>query len=331
MLPRMLLHKQPGSGQISRTKLESRVAMFVRGDWTELVRASELCDAQASVVRRRSRRRSNNDVEKRVARAEMFVHMGELSSARQALMGAAVAPGNQATYDRLTDDARRPARPRDPLPDEILNSQPVVRFDLDEDRFCRNLRSSRRGVAAGPSGMTTEHLRPLLEDVRGMKLLSKLAALLAKAQVSDVAIQMICLGRLTALSKPDGGVRGIVAGDVIRRLVAPTMAQQLQKAVEEATAPFQYALSTKAGCECVAHALQGLTQLHPETTITSIDGIGAFYLISRESMLTGLSRVDGGQAALPFVRLFYGSPSEYLWEDDAGTVHRIPQGEGGEL
>ena len=41
-------------------------------------------------------------------------------------------------------------------------------------------------------------------------------------------------------------------------------------------------------------------------------------------MLTGLIRVEGGQAALPFVRLFYGSPSEYLWEDDAGTVHRIP-------
>ena len=97
--------------------------------------------------------------------------------------------------------------------------------------------------------MTTEHLRPLLEDVQGMKLLSKLAALLAKAQVPDIAIQMIRLGRLTALSKPDGGVRGIVAGDVIRRLVARTMAQQLQKAVEVATAPFQYALSTKAGCE----------------------------------------------------------------------------------
>ena len=34
--------------------------------------------------------------------------------------------------------------------------------------------------------------------------------------------------------------------------------------------------------------------------------------------------------ALPFVRMFYGRPSEYLWEDDSGTVHRIPQGEGGE-
>ena len=28
--------------------------------------------------------------------------------------------------------------------------------------------------------------------------------------------------------------------------------------------------------------------------------------------------------------MFYGSPSEYLWEDNEGTVHRIPQGEGGE-
>ena len=146
-----------------------------------------------------------------------------------------------------------------------------------------------------------------------------LAAFLAKAQIPDVATQMIHIGRLTALSKPDGGVRGVVAGDIIRRLVARTMAQQLQQAVEVATAPFQFALSTKAGCECVAHAFQGLTQLHPDTTITSIDGISAFDLISRESMLTGLTGVDGGQAALPFVRLFYGSRCR----------DRIPQGEGG--
>ena len=37
-----------------------------------------------------------------------------------------------------------------------------------------------------------------------------------------------------------------MAGDAIRRSVARTMAQQLQKAVEVATAPFQYALSTKS-------------------------------------------------------------------------------------
>ena len=70
-------------------------------------------------------------------------------------------------------------------------------------------------------------------------------------------------------------VRGIVAGDVVRRLVSRTIAQQLSAAVETATAPHQCALSTKAGTECIAHVLQSLTELHPEATVTLIDGIGA--------------------------------------------------------
>ena len=97
-----------------------------------------------------------------------------------------------------------------------------------------------------------------------------------------------------------------------------------------ATSPHQYALSTRAGCECIAHALQGLTELDPRATVTSIDGVSAFDLISRGAMMTGLMRVEGGSAALPFVRMFYGALSEYFWEDSCGTVHTIPQGEGGE-
>ena len=47
-------------------------------------------------------------------------------------------------------------------------------------------------------------------------------------------------------------------------------------------------------------------------------------------MLTGLRGVEGGNSSLPFVRVFHGSPSEHLWEDDFGETHSIPQGEGGE-
>ena len=36
----------------------------------------------------------------------------------------------------------------------------------------------------------------------------------------------------------DGGVKGIVVGDILRRLVARTMAKQFSKKVEAATAPF---------------------------------------------------------------------------------------------
>ena len=52
-------------------------------------------------------------------------------------------------------------------------------------------------------------------------------------------------------------------------------------------------------------------------TVTSIDGVGAFDMISRGAMLEGLRRVSG--AALPFTRMFHSS--EYLWEMDDGQVH----------
>ena len=136
---------------------------------------------------------------------------------------------------------------------------------------------------------------------------------------------VIRLGRMTALQKPSGGVRGIVVG-----LVGRTMAQQMSDAVKAATAPFQYALSTRAGTECIAHALQAISELNPETTILSVDGIGAFDLISRKAMLEALLTVDGGSQVLPFVRMFYGTHSQYLWEDEEGTTHVIEQGEGGE-
>ena len=104
------------------------------------------------------------------------------------------------------------------------------------------------------------------------------------------------------------------------------MAQQLSTAVSCATAPHQHALSTRPGCECIAHALQGLTEMDPRATVTWINGVSAFDLISRGAM-SGLLQVDGSSVALPFVRMFGGQLSEYLWEDSSGATHN-PQCEG---
>ena len=86
-----------------------------------------------------------------------------------------------------------------------------------------------------------------------------------------------------------------------------------------------FALSTKAGCECIPHTLQALCEMNPEATVTSVDGISAFDLVSRRAMLEGLHSVPGAKA-LPFVRMFYGQPSRHLWEDYGGTVHTTHQG-----
>ena len=45
-------------------------------------------------------------------------------------------------------------------------------------------------------------------------------------------------------------------------------------------------------------------------------------------MLQKLRDTEGANALVPFVLQFYGQQSQYLWTDDEGNVHDIPQGEG---
>ena len=119
-------------------------------------------------------------------------------------------------------------------------------------------------------------------------------------------------------------------GDFTRRLVARCFAQQKAEAFQEACSPFQFALSTRSGAESVVRLLTAALELDPESTLVSVDGVGAFDTMSRQAMLQGLRRVPGANQCLPFVRMFYSEPSEYVWHDADGTAHIIQQAEGGE-
>ena len=102
----------------------------------------------------------------RVSRAEALVHMGELSSSRQAFEGASLAPG---TDDTLVAWRRRLV-PRDAIPEHLTRSAPQVPFALDEGQLNKYLRSAKRGAAPGPSCMTVEHLHPLLDHFGDFRL-----------------------------------------------------------------------------------------------------------------------------------------------------------------
>ena len=72
--------------------------------------------------------------------------------------------------------------------------------------------------------MATDHLRPVLDNVRDSHLFFTVAEQPSRAYTPQVIVNTIRMGRMTALQKDDGGVRGIVAGDIIRRVVARTVA-----------------------------------------------------------------------------------------------------------
>ena len=190
----------------------------------------------------------------------------------------------------------------------------------------QNLRKARRGAAGGPSGMRTEHLRPLLDNIEDCNKFYDIAQAFAQAQIPDEILIATRVGQLTALEKPSGGVRSIVVGGVVRCLIAKTMSDQMMARFETATKPFQHALSTRAGCESITHIVQTATDYDARATVLSIDGVGAFDLISCRAIMTALHRMPDGDSNLPFVLPFHGRPSTHLWEDENGTVREIRLG-----
>ena len=132
--------------------------------------------------------------------------------------------------------------------------------------FLKSLKNAPRGASPGPGGCTYEQLRVLLNDSDTFELLLEAVTSLVEATIpEDIAAALMGV-RLKALSKPDGGVRAIATGCSLRRLVARTLAKQFAAEFEDECAPFQYALSTRAGTDCVEHMLRAATDLNGHAT-----------------------------------------------------------------
>ena len=99
---------------------------------------------------------------------------------------------------------------------------------------------------------------------------------------------------------------------------------QFSDEVEAACAPLQFALSTRAGTDCVGHAIRVATELNPQLTVLSIDGVGAFDHVYRASMLEKLVEVPGLRGLLPFVKTVYSSARSYDAEDSMRAGTRRP-------
>ena len=333
LLPRMLLHRRPGQRKLPKSEWRARLLAFQRGDWLQLLRnvTESLPDQEVGPAAHAASPPSPESLAAADSRrARHLVHLGELSAARRTLCSSPLAPGNADTLAELRDPARRPPQAYEPIAPELLAFQPDQHVLLRPAALLSNLQRARKAAAPGPSGHTAELIRLVLDDEADSDRFVRVAQQLAKAAVPPVVARALGLGRIVALTKPSGRVRGIVVSDFLRRLVARTLAQQFASSFHDACSPHQFALSTRSGVDAVVHALAASVELDPTASVLSVDGVGAFDTISRNAMLTGLHSVPGANACLPFVRLFYSCPSEFVWHDESGDPHTILQAEGGE-
>ena len=122
-------------------------------------------------------------------------------------------------------------------------------------------------------------LKVCLNDNDTLQLLTLAAKDFARAQ-TPATTGAFMMATMTALQKKDEGVRGTATGTSFRRLVAKSLARQFSDEVESACSPFQFALSTRAGTDCVGHAFRAATDANPLCTVLSIDRVGAYDHVS---------------------------------------------------
>ena len=182
LAPRMQLSRLHGQAQIPPAEIERRASLLRAGEWAPAGARSGPPDS----------------LEARGERAAALAHVGELSAAARALMAEPLAPSNEETLRELRDPARRPQSPRAPIPEAVLQHQPHEPVRLSWGAFV---------------GCTNENLRLLLDSEEDMQLLHHAAQRLALADVPEVIATALRLGRMVALRKPNGRVRGLVMGD----------------------------------------------------------------------------------------------------------------------
>ena len=120
----------------------------------------------------------------------------------------------------------------------------------------------------GPSGMSGERLKTVLESPSCLGLLSEVAAHFARAKISEEVVKVARLGRMTALQKLAGWVhrRGRRVPSFGREHPCPTVFES----EEAASHPFQHALHESRGVSPISFRRSQVT----ETTILSM-GFGA--------------------------------------------------------
>ena len=319
LFPQWCLRVSGKSNSQAREALKHRCQRFRTGDFRGL-HEDYLTSLSASSSERQPPIRTysaGDDVDNCKARAVRLARVGEMSRAMRALTPAPSAPFSDDTLQALRD-LHPPSDPAHNLPSWIADFSPPAPFVLGYESFRLALQRSPKLSAAGPSGMSFELLKAACSPafVDGHKALFKVVSHIAAGSVPPEVATFLAASRLSALHKPNGGVRPVAIGESLMRLGGKALCLQLRQALQDRLKPHQLGVATPAGCETTVLALRALREIKPEWGILQIDVANAFNTVSRSAIFEDLREAGGSlEALIPYCRAFYANPSPLLYSN----------------
>ena len=186
--------------------------------------------------------------------------------------------------------ALRALHPAQPQPAVDLASLPLA-DEISEDVVARALRSFPADTAPGPSGLRIQHLREAGAPGSTHSLvvhLARLVNLMAQGQACPLIAPVLAGAGLVAVPKPNGGVRPIAVGEILRRLTGKCLMQLVQEEARRTFWPTQLGVGIKSGAETGIHTVRAWTKRHEgahNKVLLKLDFSNAFNRISRCQVL----------------------------------------------
>ncbi|KAJ9453806.1 hypothetical protein DIPPA_26277 [Diplonema papillatum] len=216
------------------------------------------------------------------------------SRAVSALSAAQTAPADDATLAALME--LHPPAPE--LPDD-RSLRPVAVARPSPGVIRRVLKKMPKGTAAGPSGLSAQHLLDLW-DVSGSfkEAVADAVWALSSGRVAAAARPYLFGARLVPLVKKSGGIRPIACGEILRRVAGKVLASD--RAIKDLGANVllrsgQVGVSVKAGADAGVHAIRRVAALYRDRDVTDrgilqIDFANAFNMLRREAIIRSVNR-----------------------------------------
>ena len=172
------------------------------------------------------------------------------------------------------------------------------------------LRTVPASTAPGPSGLRAQRLRDACSLGGTGGFLEQLAATVSLLAACADAAPMLAGASPVAVPKPQGGVRPIAIGEVLRRLTGKCLMELVRRDAKDALFPGHAAVAVPAGAEAAVHTVRAWQLRHAGASnkvLVKLDFANAFNTVSRQEVLSATSAPY--PSLTRWVKWCYGGPT----------------------
>jgi hypothetical protein len=315
--------------ETTASAIKRRVRWLRAGDWANLL--PELKFRTQRPPTNNTSPLSSDPKLARALRASAVFSRTHSRSGAAAALGAPLNPppvpagGLTAAFRKLNprageDTVAAPGRPevtRRALRPPVDVPPPPIAFTVKE--VLKKVRRANKAAAGGPSGTDYLTLGTWFHgDDALSQSLTRVLNLIAAGKVPAPIVDLLIAGRGICIPKDEkGGLRPIVVGSVLMRLVGSLAIQKESAAINKyflQPRPLQFGVGVQGGCELMASAIEAHLRANPTSIVLSCDAANAFNSVCR-SKLRGVLRAKF-PSLYALVRMMYGSDASIIFSEE---------------